>query len=137
MLKKTIKYTDYNGEEREEDFYFNLSRTELTEWELSVDGGLSNLISSITKEKNVPEIAKKFKEIILKAYGEKSPDGKRFIKSPEISKAFSETNAYDELFMSFFGDNGVNIALDFVKGILPNDIGGSDAIKSAIEAVKH
>jgi len=137
MLKKTIKYTDYNGEEREEDFYFNLSRTELTEWELSVDGGLSNLISSITKEKNVPEIAKKFKEIILKAYGEKSPDGKRFIKSPEISKAFSETNAYDELFMSFFGDNGVNIALDFVKGILPNDIGGSDAIKSAVEAVKH
>ena len=85
MLKKTIKYTDYNGVERTEDFWFNLSKAEIMEMELSTTGGLAELIQKIVKEQDAPAIIKIFKDLVLKAYGEKSPDGKRFIKSDEIA----------------------------------------------------
>ena len=80
MLKKTITYTDYNGVERKEDFYFNLTKAELMEMEMSTKGGLAEMIQRVVDSKDVPEIIKIFKELVLKAYGEKSPDGKRFIK---------------------------------------------------------
>lgn len=120
MLKKTIKYTDYNGEERVEDFYFNLSKAELTEMELSVQGGLRELLDKIITTKDTPNIVKMFKEIVLKAYGEKSADGKRFIKSRELSEAFSQTEAYSELFMELVSDSGAAGA--FVNGILPANL---------------
>lgn len=88
MLKKTITYNDYNGNERTEDLYFNLSQAEVMEMEMSTTGGLAEMIQKIVAAQDAPAIIKIFKEIILKAYGEKSPDGKRFIKSDEISKAF-------------------------------------------------
>lgn len=119
MLKKNITYTDYNGEERTEDFYFNLTRAELSEMELSTTGGLSATIERITQAKDTPAIVKIFKELILKSYGEKSPDGKRFIKSEELSKAFSETEAYSELFMELAQDS--KAAAAFVNGIMPQD----------------
>ena len=100
MLKKTIQYVDYNGVERKEDFYFNLSKAEVTEMELSVDGGLANMLEQIVNSKDNKRIVELFKNIILKAYGEKSPDGRRFMKSEEISQAFAETEAYSELFIS-------------------------------------
>ena len=90
MLKKTITYTDYNGVERTEDHYFNLSKAESMEMEMSTSGGLSEMIRKIVAAQDTPAIIKIFKEIILKAYGQKSPDGRQFIKSPELSKAFSE-----------------------------------------------
>ena len=99
MLKKTINYTDYNGSEREEDHYFNLSKAEIMEMELSTAGGLSGMIQDIVKTQDGPAIMKIFKDIILKSYGKKSPDGKRFEKSEEISKAFEQTEAYSVLFM--------------------------------------
>ena len=81
MLKKTIEYTDFNGEERKEDFYFNLTTAEIMEMEMGVAGGFSEMIQRIVDAKDTPSIIKIFKELILKAYGEKSPDEKRFIKS--------------------------------------------------------
>lgn len=119
MLKKTIKYTDYNGVERTEDFWFNLSKAEIMEMELSTTGGLAELIQKIVKEQDAPAIIKIFKDLVLKSYGEKSPDGKRFIKSEEISLAFSQTEAYSNLFMELATD--ADEAAKFVNGIIPAD----------------
>ena len=120
MLKKTINYTDYNGSEREEDHYFNLSKAEIMEMELSTAGGLSGMIQDIVKTQDGPAIMKIFKDIILKSYGKKSPDGKRFEKSEEISKAFEQTEAYSVLFMELVTD--ADAAAAFVNGIIPSDV---------------
>lgn len=125
MLKKTITYPDYNGVSRTEDFYFHLSKAESMEMEMSTTGGLSEMIRRIVAAQDTPAIIKIFKELILKAYGEKSPDGKRFIKSEEISKAFSETEAYSILFMELATD--ADAAAKFVNGILPNDAANAAA----------
>ena len=117
MLKKTITYTDYDGNQRTEDFYFNLSKAEVVEMELSTEGRLSNWMEKVVKTNNEPELIKLFKELVLKAYGEKSSDGRRFIKNDELSTAFSQTEAYTVLFMSLATD--ANAAADFVNGILP------------------
>lgn len=117
MLKKTITYTDYNGSERTEDFYFNLTQAEVMEMELSTTGGMTEMIQKIVAAQDAPAIIKIFKELVLKAYGEKSADGKRFIKSEEISNAFSQTEAYSLLFMELATD--ADAAAKFVNGILP------------------
>ena len=120
MLKKSIKYTDYNGVERTEDFYFNLSKAELMEMEMSTAGGLAETITKIVAAQDQPAIIKLFKELILKAYGEKSADGKRFVKSDEIAAAFSQTEAYSELFMELSTDS--DKAAEFVNKIVPADL---------------
>lgn len=117
MLKKTITYTDYNGTERKEDFYFNLSKAELMEMEMGVDGGLSAMVEKIIAAQNTPQLIKLFKELILKSYGEKSADGKRFIKSEELSTAFSQTEAYSDLYMQLA--TNADEASKFVNGIVP------------------
>lgn len=117
MIKKSIKYVDYNGNEREEDFYFNLSKAETAELEMSIVGGLKQQIEKAVKDQNGPLILKMFKEIVLKAYGEKSADGRRFMKSEEITKNFSETEAYVELFMELATDEAA--AKAFMEGVLP------------------
>ena len=91
MLKKTITYTDYNGVERKEDFYFNLTKAELMEMEMSTAGGLAETIQKIVDTKDAPSIIKIFKDLVLKAYGEKSADGKRFIKSKGRAEALAQT----------------------------------------------
>lgn len=118
MLKKTITYTDYNKVERTEDFYFNLTKAELMEMEMGAVGGLSGMIEKIVSAKDAPAIIKVFKELVLKAYGEKSADGRRFIKSKEISDAFAQTEAYSQLFMELATD--ADAASKFVNGIAPN-----------------
>ena len=118
MLKKTITYTDYNDVERTEDFYFNLTKAELMEMEMGAVGGLSGMIEKILSAKDAPAIIKVFKELVLKAYGEKSADGRRFIKSKEISDAFAQTEAYSQLFMELATD--ADAASKFVNGIAPN-----------------
>lgn len=120
MLKKTITYTDYNGKERTEDFYFNLTQTEITELEVSEEGGLVEMINRITKEENAKEIFRIFKMVILKAYGEKSDNGRRFIKSDELSNEFAQTEAFNVLIMSFFNSEGSgDVAAQFMNGIVP------------------
>ena len=120
MLKKTVTYVDYNGVERTEDFYFNLSKAEVTEMELSVEGGFSKMLEEIVKTKDNVRIMELFKQIVLKAYGEKSADGKRFVKSKELSEAFSQTEAYSEIFMELALDE--KAAAAFVNGIMPSNL---------------
>lgn len=124
MLKKTIKYTDYNGVERNEDFYFNLSKAEIMDMQLGKTGGLADFISTLVKTQNVPEIIRIFKEIILKAYGEKSADGKRFMKvdsdGQPLSLGFSETEAFSDLYMELATDS--KAAAEFINGIVPSDM---------------
>lgn len=117
MLKKTITYTDYNGNEHTENFYFNLSKAEVMEMEMSIDGGLAQMIERIVETQDAPAIIKLFKDLILKAYGEKSNDGKRFKKSAELSEAFSQTEAYSQLFMELATDT--EAASAFINGIVP------------------
>jgi len=117
MLKKTIKYTDYEGVERSEDCYFNLNKAELLEMETSERGGLQKLIERLVAEEDSKKIVELFKEIILKSCGVKSADGKRFIKSQEIRDAFSQSEAYVELFMELA--TNADAAVAFVNGIMP------------------
>lgn len=104
MLKKNIKYVDYDGNERTEDFYFNLNKAEVIELQLGTVGGLTKTLEKIVQEKDTSRIIEYFKTIILKAYGEKSADGRRFIKSQELRDAFEQTEAYSELFMELARD---------------------------------
>lgn len=120
MLKKTITYTDYNDTARTEDFYFNLTKAELTEMELGVDGGLAEMIRNIVAAKDTPSLIKIFKDLVLRAYGVKSADGKRFIKSEELKTEFSQTEAYSQLFMELATD--ADAASAFVNGIVPADV---------------
>ena len=120
MIKENIEYKDYNGTDRKEDFYFNLSEAEVMEMEMSTAGGLAEMITRIVAAQDQVAIIKIFKDLILKAYGEKSPDGKRFIKSDELSIAFSQTEAYSKLFMKLATD--ADAAAKFVNGIVPADM---------------
>ena len=129
MLKKIITYTDYNGVERTEPFYFNLSKAELMEMELGVTGGMTEMLDKIIAAKDAPSLMKTFKEMIMKAYGVKSDDGKRLIKSEELSIAFTQTEAYSVLFMELITDD--KAAADFVNGIIPNEIKDKVAAQTA------
>lgn len=117
MLKETITYFDFDGNERTESFYFNLTKAECMEMELSTSGGLEKYIQSIIEAKDNAQIVDTFKKLILKAYGEKSADGKHFFKSPEISNAFASTEAYSDLFMRLA--SSAEEATRFVNGIIP------------------
>lgn len=118
MLKKTITYNDYNDVTHTETYYFNLSKAECMEMEMSTSGGLTEMINKIIETQDVPAIIKIFKDLILKAYGVKSPDGKRFIKSEELSTAFAQTEAYSVLFMELA--TNAEEAAAFVNGIMPS-----------------
>lgn len=117
MLKKTVTYTDYNGVGRTEDLYFNLTKAEVLEMEGSTSGGLTNMVERLYSRLEVPELIRIFKELILKSYGEKSPDGRLFVKNKELADAFSQTEAYSNLFVELLTD--AEAAADFVNGILP------------------
>lgn len=121
MLKKTITYFDYNDVERTEDFYFNLSKAEIMEMEMGTTGGLAEMINKIVQTQDAPAIIKVFKDLILKAYGERSADGKRFEKKNGVlAEAFAETEAYSQLFMELATD--ADAAARFVNGIIPKDM---------------
>lgn len=120
MLKKTITYTDYNDIERTEDFYFNLNKAEVAEWNFKNNGSLDIQLQRLLNKGDMEGILKVYKDIILAAYGEKSDDGKRFIKSEQLSKEFSETEAFANLYVDLLSDNGAKI-VGFIKGILPKD----------------
>lgn len=123
MIARTIKYKDFNGVEREEKYYFNLTKAEVMEMELSTNGGLAEYIKQIVDAENSAEIIRVFKELILKAYGEKSADGKRFRKVDDnnvpLYIAFSETEAYSNLFMELATND--KLAAEFVNGIVPTE----------------
>ena len=120
MLVEKIKYTDFNGLEREEEFMFNLTEAEITEMELTTDGGLSDSIKKIIAAQDTPQIIKVFKMLLLKSYGEKSADGRRFVKSDKLSEEFAQTNAYSQLFMKLATDDKAAVA--FINGIMPDSM---------------
>lgn len=120
MLSKTIKFEDWDGVEREEVHYFNLSESELMELEMSTPGGFANSMQRMVQLKDAPHLMATFKMLILKSYGEKSADGRRFVKSAELSEEFSQTPAYDQLFMELVTD--ADKASAFVNGIVPKKL---------------
>ena len=130
MLKKTIAYTDYNGVERSENFYFNLTKAEIMEMELGTVGGFAEMVQRIVDAKDAPTIIKIFKDLVLKAYGEKSADGKRFIKSDELRESFAQTEAYSQLFMELATDS--KAAAAFVNGIVPADVAKQAAQQQSV-----
>ena len=124
MIKKTVTYTDYNEIERTENFYFNLSKAEVMEMEMSTEGGMAESIQKIVDAKDAPSIIRVFKDLVLRAYGVKSHDGRRFMKTkPDGSKysdEFKETEAYSQIFMELATD--ADKAAEFINGIIPSDL---------------
>ena len=136
MYAKKITYTDYNGNQREDVFYFNLNKAEIMEMELGVVGGMTQYINKMIAQEDGPGLAQFYKDMILKAYGEKSLDGKRFIKNQELRDAFEQTDAYSELYMELVTDT--DKASEFVRGIMPAQIAGAvteDHIKSELKLI--
>lgn len=137
MLKKTISYTDYNGVKREEPFYFNLTKAEIMEMEMSTVGGFAEMVEKIVAAQDTPTLVKIFKDLILKAYGEKSPDGKEFMKfdydGRPLSRKFVQTEAYSELFMELSTD--AKAASDFINGIVPAELAKEAAKQGNIPTI--
>lgn len=129
MLKKTIEFEDLNGNKQTEECYFNLTKTELTQMQLEMEGGFQNYIDRIVKAKSTPELVKVFKEMILRSYGIPSPDGKKFVKTEELRKEFESSLAYDALFMELATND--KAALDFVTRIVP--AGLSEQVQKQID----
>lgn len=127
MLKKTITYTDYNGVERTEDFYFNLSKGEIIEMELTTEGGYIEMINKITAAQDHITLFKIFKDLILKSYGQKSPDGKRFEKSEKLYTEFAQTEAYSVLLGELC--TNAEAAAAFINGVIPSNLG--ESVKNA------
>lgn len=129
MIKKTVTYKDFDGNERTEDFYFHLTEQELTEWELSVDGGLSGVLTRIINSKDNKKIVEIFKDLLLRSYGVKTPDGRGFIKNEEVLNDFKYTQAFSDIYMELATDD--KAAADFVNGIIPAGL-----VEKAREEVK-
>ena len=120
MLKKTITYTDYDGMERTEDFWFNLSKTELTKLDAELPGGVLGVLRKIIDKKDRKALVDFIETLILRSYGEKTLDGKRFVKTPEMAEEFMQTPAYDELFMSILRDTDSQTS--FINGVIPQSM---------------
>lgn len=134
MYKKTIKFEDYNGNEREEDFFFNLSESEVTKLELRTPGGLTEMMQNIVKKQDSQKIIDTFEDLIRQSYGEKSNDGREFRKSAEISDRFMHTEAYDKLFMELCTNS--KAASEFFNNIIPqklrNQVSPDPTTKNAV-----
>lgn len=128
MIKKTITYTDFNGNERTEDQYFNLTKAEITKMELSIKGGLAEMIKRIVDAQDTPAIIEVFEDLIKRSYGVKTPDGRGFVKKPEDLEAFMATEAYSQLFMELATD--AEAAAQFVNGIIPADMANQMAAEA-------
>jgi hypothetical protein len=120
MLVKRINYTDYNGNQRSEDFYFNLNKGEIFNLQFGTEGGLDKAIQKIIDTQDVPKIVSMFQDIILNSYGVKSEDGRRFIKSEELKNEFKQTEAYSELLMELVQDE--KKAAEFINGLMPKEL---------------
>lgn len=129
MLKRTITYTDYDDETHTEDFYFNITKLEIVELNVSEKEGLEDFIKKIIKSSDNKQLVEQFKKVLLLSYGVKSEDSKRFIKNAQLREEFEQSAAFDVLFMEMATDEGA--AAEFIKGILPKDI----AIKMSDDAV--
>lgn len=136
MLKKTITYKDLDDNDVTEDFYFNLSKAEIAEMELSQAGGLSTHLKAILERGDNGQIVATFKMILSTTVGKRSEDGRRFIKSPEITNEFLQTDAYSTVFMELV--TNANAAAEFIKGVIPSDMSDEIAKEAVfIDATKQ
>lgn len=135
MYKKTVTYTDYNGNKRTEDFFFNLNKAELAEMELSSAGGMQKKIQDLIDSQDNAQIIKLFKDMIIKSYGVKSEDGRRFIKNAQVTEEFTQTEAFSELFMSLASNE--DEAAKFIQGILPADLATNEAVTQARQELEN
>lgn len=119
MLKKTVTYIDFDGNERTEDFFFNLTEQEIAEMELSTEGGLGNFINKAVAAKSQVELIELFKKLILAAYGVKSADGRRFVKNDAVREDFMSTQAFSDIYMELVQD--ADKASAFFNGIVPKE----------------
>jgi len=133
VLKKTITYTDFNGEETSEDFLFHLSKAELVELEMSHEGGFVASMQKVVEAEDNKTIIEEFKKIILQSYGKKSLDGKRFIKNQTLRDEFESSEAYSTLFMELVTDT--DAAIEFMNGIIPGDLVPQEAVITQIKPV--
>lgn len=115
MFKKTVTYTDFNGVERTEDFYFHVTEAQAVELELSETGGLKASVERIIQAQDMPQIISVLKKLVLESYGVKSPDGRRFIKTDKVKEEFEQTEAYSKIFMELAFDD--KKAAEFVNGL--------------------
>lgn len=122
MFKKKLKYVDFLGVEREEDYYFNLTEQELVEMQLTTEGGYTELINKIVAAKDTAELSKLFKTLLDKSYGALSPDGRKFMKSEAILADFQATRAYSDIYMSLVSDPTGNAAAEFFDKVLPEKL---------------
>ena len=120
MIKQTIKYEDFNGNPQIEDFYFNLTKAELVELEVEHEGGMGKWLEAISASESRKELIEMFKRIILMAYGKKSEDGKRFIKTDAMREEFEQHAAFSTLFMMLAED--ADVAATFINGVVPADV---------------
>lgn len=118
MYKKSIKYTDFDGVERTEDFYFNMSKSETIEWIMTEDGDLEEKLVALVKKKDKVGMFSFFKDFICRSYGVKTDDGKHFYKSEKITNDFLSSAAYDTLILELFSSE--EIAADFFNRIIPD-----------------
>ncbi len=125
MLKREISYENFDGEQVTETIYFNISKPEIIELEVEYEGGFGKMMERIVEAEDAKQLIHEFKRIVLLSYGKKSEDGKRFIKSDELREEFSQSAAYNELFMELATDD--KAAAAFIKGILPKDL--ADAVE--------
>ena len=133
MLKREITFEDFNGLTCTETFYFNLSKSEILSLEASEVGGFKASIEKIIETEDAKGLIEQFQSLILMAYGEKSDDGKRFLKNEEIKEAFRQSPAYDILFMELATND--KLAADFMLGIMPKDL--AKAAENELESKKE
>lgn len=130
MIKRTIEYEDFNGNKRKEDFFFHFTKADVAKMELSTSGGYTEMIKRIIAAQDNPTLVNIFEELVLKAYGQPSPDGRLFVKNDQLRTEFSQTEAYSILFMELATDS--TKAYEFVNGCMPGDI-DKDALEKAGE----
>lgn len=127
MIKKTITYEDYNGEKVTEDFYFNLTKAELMEMNYQASGGLENYARSLINTRDTSTMMQIYKDILLKSYGVKTPDGKHFMKTEKIRIEFECSPAFSELYTELLVDD--KAAAEFFNGVIPKDLANDPQLK--------
>jgi hypothetical protein len=136
MLKKPIKYKDFDEQDVEEEFYFNISEAEVIELEHEHKGGMSGWLEELVKIEDNRQMFAELKKIILLSYGEKSPDGKQFLKKDSegrpLSAQFEQSAAYNALMFEIFSDEGNAAA--FLTGVFPERVRKEMAEASAKRA---
>lgn len=118
MFKKEIKYVDFNGVEREEDFYFHLSLPEVTRIEAEAGETLKDHIQNLITNNQVKELLDFLEKVILTSYGRKTPDGRSFTKNKELREEFENSPAYAEFFEQLITDEG--LANEFGEKVADN-----------------